>query len=56
MVRAVRSATHHPDQTHPTLVLKGITDAHKIKELIRQQAGCRPVEVLRTQKGVHEID
>ena len=39
------------DQTHPTLVLRGITNAHRVKELIRQQ-----VEQLRTQKGVREID
>ena len=39
------------DQTHPTLVLRGITDAHAVKELIRQQ-----VEILRVQKGVREID
>ena len=39
------------DQTHPTLVLRGIIDAHAVKELIRNQ-----VEALRTQKGVREID
>ncbi|WKN44250.1 PH domain-containing protein [Tunicatimonas pelagia] len=39
------------DQTHPTLVLRGITDAHTVRELIRRQ-----VENLRTQKGVREID
>ena len=39
------------DQTHPTLVLRGITDAHRVKERIRNQ-----VEALRTQKGVREID
>ena len=39
------------DRTHPELVLKGITDAYQIKELIRKQ-----VEELRTQKGVREID
>ena len=39
------------DLTHPELVLKGITNAYRIKELIRTQ-----VEVLRTQKGVREID
>jgi len=39
------------DQSHPTLVLRGITDAHAAKELIRQQ-----VEILRVQKGVREID
>ena len=39
------------DRTHPELVLKGISDAHRVKELIRSQ-----VEALRTQKGVREID
>ena len=39
------------DQTHPTLVLRGIIDAHAVKELVRNQ-----VEALRTQKGVREID
>lgn len=39
------------DQTHPTLVLRGIANAQLVKELIRQQ-----VEVLRTRKGVREID
>ena len=39
------------DQTHPTLVLRGIIDAHAVKELIRNQ-----VEALRTQKSVREID
>jgi len=39
------------DQSHPTLVLRGITNAHTVKELIRIQ-----VEVLRAQKGVREID
>ena len=39
------------DRTHPELVLKGISDAYQIKELIRAQ-----VEQLRTQKGVREID
>ena len=39
------------DQTHPTLVLRGIIDANAVKEIIRNQ-----VEALRTQKGVREID
>ena len=39
------------DRTHPELVLKGIADAHQVKELIRTQ-----VKALRTQKGVREID
>ena len=39
------------DKTHPTLVLRGITDAYSVKELIRKQ-----VEELRIQKGVREID
>ena len=39
------------DQTHPTLVLRGITGAYSVKELIRKQ-----VEELRIQKGVREID
>ena len=39
------------DKTHPTLVLRGITEAYAVKELIRKQ-----VEELRIQKGVREID
>jgi uncharacterized membrane protein YdbT with pleckstrin-like domain len=39
------------DRTHPELVLKGISDAYQVKELIRTQ-----VEQLRVQKGVREID
>ena len=39
------------DRTHPELLLKGITDAYQVKELIRTQ-----VEALRTRKGVREID
>ena len=39
------------DRTHQELVLKGITNAYRVKELIRKQ-----VEELRTQKGVREID
>lgn len=39
------------DQTHPTVKLQGITNALHVKELIRNQ-----VEVLRTRKGVREID
>ena len=39
------------DQTHPTLVLKGIPNAFQVKELIRTQ-----VEALRKEKNVREID
>ena len=39
------------DRTHPELLLKGISDAYQVKELIRSQ-----VEALRMQKGVREID
>jgi uncharacterized membrane protein YdbT with pleckstrin-like domain len=39
------------DRTHPELLLKGISDTYRVKELIRTQ-----VEALRTQKGVREID
>ena len=39
------------DRTHPELLLKGISDAYQVKELIRTQ-----VEQLRVQKGVREID
>ncbi|MEM9931855.1 MAG: PH domain-containing protein, partial [Bacteroidota bacterium] len=39
------------DHTHPELVLNGIREADRVKELIRTQ-----VETLRTRKGVREID
>ncbi|WKN42733.1 PH domain-containing protein [Tunicatimonas pelagia] len=39
------------DKTHPELELHGIRNAGRVKELIRTQ-----VELLRTQKGVREID
>ena len=39
------------DQTHPELVLRGIRNADRVKELIRER-----VEALRLEKGVREID
>ena len=39
------------DRTHPELVLSGIRNADRVKELIRTQ-----VEILRSEKGVREID
>ena len=39
------------DRTHPNLVLRGIRNADRVKELIRER-----VEALRLEKGVREID
>ena len=39
------------DRTHPELMLRGIANAHHIKETIRKQT-----EQLRVRKGVREID